>query len=207
MSSSGYVWFVTDQSGFTAAIPTYGSGTLLVRSRLQCTPVEGIALGEIPRAKRGSVGKERYSNPDPVVASASGPSVTSPTSGLSHSSPPPNPYTSSRAVNTSQPSLREFSVATTSSSSSAPLSIYSNADTEEALSLDPYSAGARFDLTTLGETLYPLFCVSVHERAWISAGFGVWGKEEWLKHFWTVLDWNKVSKAYVKWVPDQTGRI
>jgi Fe-Mn family superoxide dismutase len=62
-------------------------------------------------------------------------------------------------------------------------------------------------LTTLGETLFPLFCISVHECAWITAGYGVWGKEEWLKHFWTVLDWSKVSQAYGKWVSDITTQI
>jgi len=50
----------------------------------------------------------------------------------------------------------------------------------------------------LGQVLYPLFCVSVHEHAWMSAGYGVWGKEKWLSKFWTVLDWQKVSSAYSK---------
>jgi Fe-Mn family superoxide dismutase len=62
-------------------------------------------------------------------------------------------------------------------------------------------------MTTLGETLFPLFCISVHECAWITAGYGIWGKEEWLRHFWTVLDWHKVSQAYMKWVPDTTAYI
>jgi Fe-Mn family superoxide dismutase len=52
------------------------------------------------------------------------------------------------------------------------------------------------DLMDLGETLYPLFCISVHEHAWMSAGYGVWGKEEWLKTFWTVVDWGKVSANF-----------
>jgi len=30
----------------------------------------------------------------------------------------------------------------------------------------------------------------------MSAGYGVWGKEEYLKRFWTVLDWMKVSHVY-----------
>lgn len=38
----------------------------------------------------------------------------------------------------------------------------------------------------------------------MAAGYGVWGKEEWLKQFWTVLDWAKVSDAYAKFVPDTT---
>jgi len=36
---------------------------------------------------------------------------------------------------------------------------------------------------------------------------GFSGDDEWLKHFWTVLDWNKVSEAYAKWVPDKITRI
>jgi Fe-Mn family superoxide dismutase len=51
-------------------------------------------------------------------------------------------------------------------------------------------------LQTVGDVIYPLFCVPVYEHAWMSAGFGVWGKEDWLKEFWPVLDWRKVSMAY-----------
>jgi superoxide dismutase, Fe-Mn family len=51
-------------------------------------------------------------------------------------------------------------------------------------------------LQNVGKVIYPLFCVAVYEHAWMSAGFGVWGKEDWLKEFWTVLNWEKVSKAF-----------
>jgi Fe-Mn family superoxide dismutase len=51
-------------------------------------------------------------------------------------------------------------------------------------------------ILTVGDCLYPLFCLPTYEHAWMSAGFGVWGKEEWIKEFWTVLDWRKVSKTY-----------
>ncbi|KIY72874.1 manganese and iron superoxide dismutase [Cylindrobasidium torrendii FP15055 ss-10] len=50
--------------------------------------------------------------------------------------------------------------------------------------------------TGLGDVLYPLLCVSVHEHAWMAAGYGVWGKEEWLKKFWTVVDWERVSQRF-----------
>lgn len=33
MFTSGWVWFVTDKNGSTGVIPTFGPGTLLVRSR------------------------------------------------------------------------------------------------------------------------------------------------------------------------------
>ena len=33
--------------------------------------------------------------------------------------------------------------------------------------------GAHAELDALGQTLYPLFCVSVHEHAWMAAGYGL----------------------------------
>lgn len=50
----------------------------------------------------------------------------------------------------------------------------------------------------VGDVLYPLFCVPMYEHAWMSAGYGVWGKERWLKEFWSVLDWRKVNTTYEK---------
>jgi len=51
-------------------------------------------------------------------------------------------------------------------------------------------------VSNVADCLYPLFCLPTYEHAWLSAGFGVWGKEDWLKEFWTVLDWEKISKTY-----------
>jgi Fe-Mn family superoxide dismutase len=45
----------------------------------------------------------------------------------------------------------------------------------------------------------------VHEHAWLSAGYGIWGKEEYLKRFWTVLDWKKVSDAFALFALKRTG--
>jgi len=192
MTSCGYVWFVTDQSGITAVVPTFASGTLLVRSRRQQTPFGNFTLG---KSRRALAATKQDSNP--VAESASGTSPNSPTSGTFHSSLPLNPSTPSRALHTSRSYLADFSFPTT------PADIYS----ESMVHQGSYVGNKTFDLTTLGETLFPLFCISVHERAWISAGYGVWGKEEWLKHFWTVLDWSKVSEAYKTWVPDSSTCI
>ena len=42
-------------------------------------------------------------------------------------------------------------------------------------------------LDTLWRTLYPLFCVSMHELAWMAVGYGVWGMETYyLEGFWRV---------------------
>lgn len=47
---------------------------------------------------------------------------------------------------------------------------------------NPFEGHAKLD--TLGQTLYPLFCVSLHEHAWTVAGYGVWGMmETYLERF------------------------
>ncbi|TCD70461.1 hypothetical protein EIP91_003222 [Steccherinum ochraceum] len=53
----------------------------------------------------------------------------------------------------------------------------------------------------VGDTVYPLMCLSVHERTWMSAGYGVWGKEEYLRRAWSVVNWNAISEAYEKFQP------
>ena len=54
-------------------------------------------------------------------------------------------------------------------------------------------------LRSAGDDLGLLMCFSVHEHAWMSAGLGVWGREEYLKRFWSVVDWRKVSDVYRLW--------
>jgi len=54
-------------------------------------------------------------------------------------------------------------------------------------------------LRRAGDDISPLMCISVHEHAWMSAGLGVWGKEEYLRRFWSVVDWRKVSNVYRLW--------
>ena len=158
MASSGYVWLVTDQGGVLAVLPTYGAGTLLVRSRTQETPAGGLILGE---GFEGAVTAEGQSN----VMAASSPSVTSPTSGTSYGRPPLDPISPFRAFHTTRAHLND------SFFNTSPSSIYSM---QSPLSTPPYSSrNENFDLSTLGETLYPLFCLSVHERSWISAGYGI----------------------------------
>ena len=60
------------------------------------------------------------------------------------------------------------------------------------------------EFTKAGNILGPLFCVSVNEHAWLSSGYGVWGKEEYLKRFWSVLDWEKVSRNSEHWTRSST---
>ena len=50
----------------------------------------------------------------------------------------------------------------------------------------------------VGKKLFPLLALSVHEHAWMIAGYGIWGKEEYVKRFWSVVDWSFVSAGYLK---------
>jgi len=50
-----------------------------------------------------------------------------------------------------------------------------------------------------GVNLNPIMCISVHEHAWLH-DYGVWGKETYLKRFWAVCDWVKISENHNHWV-------
>ncbi|GBE79216.1 manganese and iron superoxide dismutase [Sparassis crispa] len=185
MFSSGWLWFVCDQTGSLGIYPTFGPGTLLVRSRVPKPLV--YVYGEdardplVEKARALAAAKAASSE---SASSANAPS--SPTSGISHTSPPLNPGTPSRPLSSSAIHRLEFK----------PSSVHS---TDPAVSEDLLNETENIT-PKVGEVLYPLFCVSVHEHAWVSAGYGVWGKEEYMKRFWTVLNWAKVEDTYVSCV-------
>ncbi|TFK74464.1 hypothetical protein BDN72DRAFT_833389 [Pluteus cervinus] len=193
MFTSGYVWFVTDASGNTGVLPTFGPGTLLIRSRSYMASSKGLILGEDmaqwsrgdPIQKAGtSLDKEDLprqhatSQPSPP-----GVSPSSPLNGVSGSATAETPG-NSRSVHSSARSGVKFD--------HLPMSVWGDSPSDIERSVPQ----TKVDMLNIGEVLYPLFCVSTYEHTWMSAGYGVWGKEEWLKNFWTVLDWKKVSEAY-----------
>jgi superoxide dismutase len=47
-----------------------------------------------------------------------------------------------------------------------------------------------------GRTLYPLFCVKVHEHARMAVGYGIWDTVTYSERFWVCLDWVAVRDAY-----------
>ncbi|TFK87449.1 manganese and iron superoxide dismutase [Polyporus arcularius HHB13444] len=172
MFSTGYVWFVVDQDGQLGIVPTFGTGTLLVRSSqptrtfLEWQRIVGEPI--IPYSEHDvRVAPKR---PQPSSLSDSLPATSSPLSGMETRTPPLDPHTPARSV----------------SYYAKPQGIYDD---------EPLNHTVK-DAKVVGETLYPLLCVSVHEHAWVSAGYGVWGKEEYMKRFWTVVDWEKVNKLY-----------
>ena len=194
MSGSGYVWFVADEKRNLAFYPTFAAGTLLVRSRSATVdPLDEPILGEgsdIPLPnQRGPnqhhpLGQHQQHYPQNPLSSGLGATPTSPLSGASHDLPPHYPSSPSRTLHSSVPSqtrsLYDPPIA------SAPPGSQNDSDMR--------------DLKTLGEYIYPLFCVSVHEHCWL-LDHGIWGKQKYMKEFWTVLDWQQVVHRFETFHP------
>jgi Fe-Mn family superoxide dismutase len=200
LSSSGFVWLVTDALGRLGVIATYGAGTLLINDRRQTLSPDGSTeLGGVYVPAENPAPRQTQTPPTMTTSPASG--LTSPPT--STSTPP-----GARALSTSTP------VRGPSDGVARPANLWSHTsqpgfagtggngngnggtnDTPFGLPLPDGQAS----LDTLGQTLYPLFCVSMHEHAWIAAGYGVWGKEAYLERFWSCLDWSAVRDAYASY--------
>ncbi|KAH9843730.1 uncharacterized protein C8Q71DRAFT_11812 [Rhodofomes roseus] len=184
MFSSGWLYCVVDNVGEIAFYPIFGAGTLLIRSGEYQLRREKI-VGEI--IARGLRLGQTSPAPATGAETAESPIASSPVSGVSQnplSTPPPPPH--SRTFSTSGLARSSFS--------------HGSISTDDVYAADnnlpprgPTDTASR--IRKVGETLYPLFCVSVHEHAWLPE-YGVWGKEEYMKRFWTVLDWAKVVERY-----------
>jgi Fe-Mn family superoxide dismutase len=194
LSSSGFVWLVTDGLGRLGVIATYGAGTLLVNERRQTfSPDSNTELG-------GVYVPAENPTPTPTPASTQ---PTSPASGLAPPSLHPSHSPSgARALSTTAfaqgPGPRN--------GVSRPANVWSDPPSYSAHT--PMGTGTGTGVTdgssttldSLGQTLFPLFCVSVHEHAWMAGGYGVWGKERYLEQFWTCLDWEAGRDAYVMYM-------
>lgn len=193
MFTSGWVWFVTTKAGDMAVYPTYGPGTLLIRSRAHMAQSRGLSLGDVvEEAEKLGYGVE-HESVDSETFDRMGEGSYPPHSPVPHPSPPgvspSSPLSGvSRSRDPSGSSPLHPRFYSTYDIEAPPASIHDEPRIEPPIS--------KTDLLNAEQVLYPLFCISVHEHAWVSAGYGVWGKEEWLKKFWTVLDWGKVSKSY-----------
>jgi len=209
MFSSGWVWFVTDTLGNTAVVPTFGTGSLLVRAQSYIAHTEGQSLKDImffgrgndmPLEQKPATEQEKQESVNdldledhPLAFRAPGTTPASPASGVAG-------RLSGQSV---KPRFMHTSSVNRVEDFSAPTSPYDEAmEDDEPLEPQTLYPAHGPDANKLGQVLLPLFCVSVHEHAWLSAGYGVWGKEEYLKRFWNVVDWEKVSKSYDWYVAD-----
>ena len=198
LSTGGFIWLVTDPLGRLGVIATHGAGTLLLNKRRQAlSPNGSTELGGIyvPAETTHTAPAEPEHGIPPTAATH--PQSSSPTSGLT---PPPlrtDTPPGARALSTSTQPLRKAMW----NGDARPATLWPDmqpssglAGTGTGMPDEPAS------LDTLGETLYPLFCVSVHEHAWIAAGYGVWGMERYLERFWSCLDWAAVRDTYSRCV-------
>ena len=173
MSGSGWIWVAVDGRATMGVIPTFGAGTLLVRSRGRVFKSNDLVLGEnYPSQEKRAV--------PPQQSTSSG--LNTPQS------------TTTRGFHTSAQVRNIYG--------GKAVGLYGRDVDGEAFEGEVPMA----DFDKIGTHLYPLFCLSVHEHAWLTGGYGVWGKEEYLKRFWTVLDWKKVSDAFNLFAPRRTGR-
>ncbi|KAA1466026.1 hypothetical protein DENSPDRAFT_862199 [Dentipellis sp. KUC8613] len=188
MVSTGWVWFVGDEKGNIGVVATYGAGTLLTAKRNHKGRPEGSQYGSVYSPVEPS---DPAAGPNPSAPLSSA-TPSSPASGLSRQSPPIHPSSPARTLHTS---------AVTSEGRAVPRSLYKPGNRMQnggpALANDPADS-SEMNFDKLGDVLFPLFCLSVQEHAWLGSGYGVWGKEEYLKRFWTCLDWQRISTNYAR---------
>jgi len=194
MFTSGWIWFVADKSGSTSILPTFGPGTLLVRSRTNMAHVHPQLYHELPASPLSWDPEMQYIGKYLADWGVDGLGTVPPELNPKHlakllsTEPPPPP----RGTNTPPAPLRPRFIHT-----SARRSVEEGTFDAPAQNLYNYRPPrTKSDTINAGEVLYPLFCISVQEHAWITAGYGVWGKEAWLREFWNVLNWRQVSVGY-----------
>jgi len=188
MINNGWVWLVCDEFGSMQVVATFGSGTLLVRSRRHMSTGELPILGEpMDSVYHGAYYKKSTPQKVTPISSSLRPAHnpssptfgSSPTSGIDTpptTTPPPD---RSRALHYS---LRRA------------LDAVPNLLSSRDMTISGQLAAGRKE--RIGDILAPLLCVSVQEHAWVGTGYGIWGKEEYLKRFWSVVNWERVGRAY-----------
>lgn len=202
LSSSGFVWLVTDGFGRLGVLATYGAGTLLVNERRQTLSPDGTTeLGGIYVPAENVAPGQTQTQTQNAHSRSHSHSTTSPTSRLAYpptstSSPTPpgaRPLSTSTSVLNFSDGARPANVWSTDSSQHGFVGTDENSADGMQLPERPAS------LDRLGQTMFPLFCVNVHEYAWMAGGYGVWGREQYLERFWSCLDWAAVRDAYISY--------
>lgn len=189
LSSNGFIWLVTDTLGRLGVIATYGAGTLLVNERRQSLSPDGSTeFGGVYVAAETPAPRQTQTHP-----------ATSPASGLT----PPPTSTSPPTPPGARPLSTSTSVRGPTDGVARPANVWSTTSSSgfagtngDGPTLGVSVPDGPTSLDTLGQTLYPLFCVSMYEHAWMAGGYGVWGREAYLERFWSCLDWAAVKETY-----------
>ncbi|KAF7330752.1 Manganese superoxide dismutase [Mycena venus] len=197
MFTSGWIWFVTDKYGSTSILPTLGPGTLLVRSRTYAAAglpnlFHEMTADPFSWDRKSRAGSLPLLNPKDLAEFIGGKDEDA------ASFQPPTPPKRGGATAPLQPRFGGgTSLLHTSARQSAEAWNSQPAGIQDAADATPAGPLTKqVDALHYGEVLYPLFCISVQEHAWLTAGYGIWGKEAWLREFWNVLNWRQVSESY-----------
>ncbi|PVF95873.1 hypothetical protein CPB86DRAFT_763182 [Serendipita vermifera] len=164
-----------------------------------------LSMLQYQRSSRVSQSPLPWGAPEPLLTAGSQTGRTQP-----FSSKPP---TGSSTGGIEASNLRNGSVWETTekkSNTSPLLSQQSFQDTGVLKSLRNDRAYSSWDKNRLrgeGDDILPLMCISVHEHMWMAGGYGIWGKEEYLKRFWSVVNWKKVSDILTLWAPSATRQL
>ncbi|GAA5845560.1 hypothetical protein JCM9279_003076 [Rhodotorula babjevae] len=172
-ASGAYVWLVTDPSGNLGVVGTYAGGTVLVKERHQMG--HGAYAGRDLRILGERVEVEGSNGDEAAPATAS----------AGEAKPEQQQQSAWEAV--SSPAARKGA-----SSSSAATLLSEGALSPSSILSAGLSAhhGAR-----VGQSLHPLACISVHPHCYLG-DYGLWGRDEYVRKWWTAVDWKKVEDAF-----------
>jgi Fe-Mn family superoxide dismutase len=168
------VWLVSDEQGNMEVVATFGAGTLLVRSRQHMRTSDLPILGESTNGTfmastiQRRIDRQKNLPTRPAHLPDGKLWASSPLLTNNQVSDDNHVYSDAPLNVTGQTEARE-----------------KNMNVKQG---NPYQ--------NMGDILTPLLCLSVQEHAWVGTGYGVWGKEEYIKRFWTVVDWARVDQAY-----------
>lgn len=165
---------MTDPSGNLGVVGTYAGGTVLVKERAQTgfgsyagkdLRVLGEQVEVVPEAEQ-----QQQEAAAAVAEAAEAPS------------------SSWQTVTPARPQQQQ---ATSSELNGGGLDVSSSA--HEIMSASRPSAAAL--AASVGATLHPLACISVHPHCYLE-DYGLWGRDEYVRKWWSAVDWSRVEQAY-----------
>ncbi|GAA5970923.1 hypothetical protein JCM3765_007852 [Sporobolomyces pararoseus] len=168
-SGGAYIWLVTDPNGNLGVVGTYAGGTVLVNERKQ------MGAGVYSSQDLKVLGEKIEA---PPAAAAEGEKEQTSTESAE------TPASKWQTTSSSRSSSSSSSSTLLSSATPTPSSIY---QTTISSHNDPRSA--------VGRSLHPLLCISTHQHCYLE-DYGVWGRDEYVKNWWTRVDWKKVEDSF-----------
>lgn len=174
-SSGAYVWLVTDRAGNLGVVGTYAGGTVLVKERAQTG--YGSYAGKDLRVLGEQV--EVVDEAPEAAAAAEG------AESKGQEQPDEQPATAWKTVTPARPA------GSSGAANAGGMDI--SASAQEIMSAARSSSSV--EAAAVGASLHPLACISVHPHCYLE-DYGLWGRDEYVRRWWSKVDWAKVEQAY-----------